>query len=87
MNYDVITFILKYRYFKKIWGSHFCWHHQNYNQVWKIWFNYPSEVFIIRDAINIHGTIILFFYFSCINEPPYTLQQYNSILGVNIRVP
>ena len=27
--YDVITFISKYIYFKKDWGSHFCWHHQN----------------------------------------------------------
>ena len=26
-------FFSKYRYFKKTWGSHFCWHHQNYNQV------------------------------------------------------
>ena len=23
-NYDAITFILKYRYFKNTWGSHFC---------------------------------------------------------------
>ena len=30
--YDVITFILKYLYFKS-WGSHFCWHHQNFNHV------------------------------------------------------
>ena len=33
-NYDVKNFISKYRYFKKAWGSHFCWHHQNYNQVY-----------------------------------------------------
>ena len=33
-NYDVITIISKYCYFKKAWGSHFCWHHQNYNQVY-----------------------------------------------------
>ena len=30
--YDVITFILKYLYFKS-WDSHFCWHHQNLNHV------------------------------------------------------
>ena len=27
-NYYVITFISKYRCFKKAWGSHFCCHHQ-----------------------------------------------------------
>ena len=32
MNYDVIIFILKYRYFKKAWSIHFCWHYQNYNK-------------------------------------------------------
>ena len=30
-NYDVITFIVKYLYFKKDWSSQFCWHHQNCN--------------------------------------------------------
>ena len=30
-NYNVISFILKYRCFKKTWGSLFCWHHRNYN--------------------------------------------------------
>ena len=33
-NYDVINFISKYRHFKKAWGSHFCWHHQNHNQIY-----------------------------------------------------
>ena len=33
-NYDVITFFSKYPYFKKAWGSHFCWHHQNSNHVY-----------------------------------------------------
>ena len=32
--YDVITFISKYLYFKKGWGNHFCWHHQNFNHVY-----------------------------------------------------
>ena len=27
-NFDTINFISKYLYFKKTWGSHFCWHHQ-----------------------------------------------------------
>ena len=31
INYDVIIFISKYFFFKKVWGSHFCWHHQNFN--------------------------------------------------------
>ena len=31
--YDVIAFISKYLYFKKVWGSHFCWTHQNFNDV------------------------------------------------------
>ena len=30
-NYDVITFIVKYLYFKKDWSCQFCWHHQNCN--------------------------------------------------------
>ena len=34
INYDVITFISKYCYFKNAWGSHFCWYHQHYNQVY-----------------------------------------------------
>ena len=33
-NYDIITFISKYRYFEKVWGSHFWCHHHNYNQVY-----------------------------------------------------
>ena len=34
-NYDVfvITYISSYLYFKKVWSSQFCWHHQNYNHV------------------------------------------------------
>ena len=31
--YDVIIFNSKYLYFKKDWGSYFCWHHQNFNHV------------------------------------------------------
>ena len=27
-SYDVIAFISKYLYFRKAWGSHFCWHHK-----------------------------------------------------------
>ena len=30
INYDVIAIISKSCYFKKAWGNHFCWHHQNY---------------------------------------------------------
>ena len=30
-NYGVITFIVKYLYFKKDWSCQFCWHHQNCN--------------------------------------------------------
>ena len=33
-NYDVMSFISKYLYFKRAWGSHFCWHHQNCNHVY-----------------------------------------------------
>ena len=33
-NYDAITTISKYPYFKKAWRSSFCWHHQNYNHVY-----------------------------------------------------
>ena len=33
-NNDVITFVLKYVYSKKVWGSHLCWHHQNCNHVY-----------------------------------------------------
>ena len=33
-NYDVMTFILKYLYFKKNWSGQFCWHHQNCKQVY-----------------------------------------------------
>ena len=32
--YDVIIFISKYLYFKKAWGSHFCWYHQNFSHVY-----------------------------------------------------
>ena len=32
--YDVVTFFKKYLYFKKGCGSHFCWHHQNFNHVY-----------------------------------------------------
>ena len=33
-NYDLITFISKYLYFKKAWDCHFCWHHQNCNHIY-----------------------------------------------------
>ena len=35
-NYDVLTFFSKYHLyfiFTKAWGSHFCWHHQNYIKI------------------------------------------------------
>ena len=32
--YGVINFVSKYLYFKKGWGSHFDWHHQNFNNVY-----------------------------------------------------
>ena len=35
--YDVITFISKDLYFKKAWGSYFCWHHQNFDPVYYIY--------------------------------------------------
>ena len=33
--YDVITFISKYLYFRKVWGSHFCWHDQNFDRIFR----------------------------------------------------
>ena len=32
-SYEVITFISKYLYFKKVWNSHFCLDHQNCKHV------------------------------------------------------
>ena len=32
-NYDVITFISKYLYFKEAWSRQICWYHQNCNHV------------------------------------------------------
>ena len=33
-NYEAITFISKYIYFKKLQSKQICWHHQNCNQVY-----------------------------------------------------
>ena len=33
-NHQVITFFSKCLFFKKAWGSHFCWQHQNFNHVY-----------------------------------------------------
>ena len=34
-NYDAITYFLKNLYFKKAWGSHFSWRHQNCDHVYQ----------------------------------------------------
>ena len=33
--YDVITFISKYLYFRKVCGSHSCWHDQNFDHIFR----------------------------------------------------
>ena len=35
-NYDVMIFFSKYLYFKEVWSSQLCWHHQNFNNVNRI---------------------------------------------------
>ena len=54
--YDVITFISKYLYFQKGWGSHFYWHHQNYNKIITIFiitiFKDSWKVKINRDYVS-----------------------------------
>ena len=39
ISYDVVAFISKYFYFKKIKSSQFCWNHQNCNRV-----NYKTQI-------------------------------------------
>ena len=33
-DYDFIAFFSKTLCFKKAWGSHFCWHHQNFDHIY-----------------------------------------------------
>ena len=68
INYDDINFISKYLYFKRAWGSHFCWHHKIVTFFIKTIFINSRKVKRIRNFVSkcslfMHGVIILNMYF------------------------
>ena len=60
INYDVLVIISKSCYFKKGWGSHFCWHHQNYNFFIKTIFKDSRKVKRIKNLVSKYN---LYMYF------------------------
>ena len=52
INYDFITFISKYLYFKKAWGNNSCLHHQSCNFFIKTIFKDSRKVKGIRNYVS-----------------------------------